>query len=79
MFSTYYFQGNEVVVQEVPHHRAVGMYLQKRPGGIPSEGLFSDDYENEIVVMERGIPATYIGNQMNFPMGTKITVSDYIK
>jgi hypothetical protein len=55
------------------------MYLQNRPNGSPYTGLFAGNMENEIIIMQRGIPATYLGSQNNFPEGTKITVSDYIK
>jgi hypothetical protein len=77
MFSTFFLNGDRVIVQEVPHHRVVGMFLQRKPG-IPGSnmGLFSNNFENEILVMQRGISATYLGNQREYPDGTAIDVEN---
>lgn len=81
MFATYYLSGTEVVVQEVPHHRVLGMYLQSIPTVYEKfpTGLLAGNSENEILIMQRGIPATYVGDRISHPVGTEITVEDVIK
>ncbi len=78
MFSPYNFKGTEVVVQQIPHHRVLGMFLQRRPGKSAElhRGLFAGDHENEILVMQRGIPAKYLGYEKPY---TNIKVSDHIQ
>jgi hypothetical protein len=78
MFSTYYYNGSEVIVQEIPHHRALGMYMQQSPNAIDEKGLLAGDHENEILVMQRGIPATYIGDWGTHPSGTEVDVEKVI-
>ncbi len=51
--------GQETTVQQVPHHRIVGMYLQSRDAF--SEGrMFLGDYENEAVAIMQGIKFNYV-------------------
>jgi len=79
MFATYYLQGTKVVLQEVPHHRVFGMFLQSKPGdAYRNMGLFAGNNENEILIMQKGIPATYIGKEEDYPLGTKIDVFDML-
>lgn len=52
--------GNELTIQEVPHHRIIGAYFQSRaPGG--DDGAFLGDDENEIVFIPDGIEFEYTG------------------
>jgi hypothetical protein len=79
MFNTFYLKGDKVVIQEVPHHRAIAMYLQDRPAAKNLDknmGLLLGDDENEILIMQRGVPATYLGERIDFPSGTAIDVQN---
>ena len=52
--------GDELTIQDVPHHRILGMYLQAREPGA-DRGAFLGDKENEIVFIPEGLPFSYVG------------------
>ncbi|MEO0988158.1 MAG: minor capsid protein [Cyanobacteria bacterium J06639_14] len=60
MFSRVTVYGSEITVQEVPHHRVLGMYMQSRNTDTVGRGLFAGDSENELVALLEGIKFDYL-------------------
>lgn len=50
--------GSELTVQDIPHHRIFGMYMNERTAG-SNVGPFLGDSENEFVVMAEGATVEY--------------------
>lgn len=59
MFTRIQVHGTEITVQNIPHHRVLGMYMQS--GSASGFGdLFLGDGENEMVVLPQGIKFDYV-------------------
>ena len=58
MFTKVSVYGSEVTVQNIPHHRVLGMYLQSRRSSGGS--MFLGDGENELVALLEGIEMDYL-------------------
>lgn len=59
MFLRVEVHGTETTVQDLPHHRVFGMYLQSRnAGGL--DAMFLGDGENEIVALGEGLQIDYL-------------------
>ncbi|MEM6432254.1 MAG: minor capsid protein [Cyanobacteria bacterium P01_D01_bin.115] len=58
MFTKVSVYGSEVTVQNIPHHRVLGMYLQSRRSSGGS--MFLSDGENELVALLEGIEMDYL-------------------
>lgn len=61
MFDGVVVKGEELTIQDVPFHRAVGNYLFEREVGSRRTSLYGD-HENELVVMLDGLRVHYAGN-----------------
>lgn len=62
LFGDVYIYGDHVTVQDVPHHRFMGLYFFERSPGSGST-LYLGDNENEGLAMLEGITANYLGDR----------------
>lgn len=59
IFKDFYYQGDAVTVQAVPHSRITALYtLEREPGH--GSGSFAGDHENEYTATLHGVPLNYL-------------------
>lgn len=60
LFETVVVAGDQLTLQQVPHHRVMGLYMYERtPGSFMS--AFMGDGENEVAFMPQGLESLYVG------------------